>query len=88
MKQPLKENLVVSSRGQITLPAAMRRALGLSGNTVVTAEEREGKIVLTPAVVVETEIYSDAEIAAWDKTDVFRPGERTQLKAKLKPRRV
>ena len=88
MKQPLKENLVVSSRGQITLPAAMRRALGLSGNTLVTAEEREGKIVLTPAVVVETEVYSDAEIAAWDKADVFRPGERTQLKAKLKPRRV
>jgi hypothetical protein len=42
----------------------MRRALGLSGNAVVTAEEREGKIVLTPAVVVEMEAYSDAQIAA------------------------
>jgi antitoxin PrlF len=83
MKQNLKENLVVSARGQITLPAAMRRALGLSGNTVVTAEEREGKIVLAPAVVVETQTYSDAEIAAWDKADVFRPGEQTRLKPGL-----
>jgi AbrB family looped-hinge helix DNA binding protein len=88
MKQTLKENLVISSRGQITLPAAMRRSLGLSGNAVVTAEEREGKIVLTPAVVVETETYSDADIAAWDKTDAFRPGEHTQLKARLKRRRA
>jgi antitoxin PrlF len=88
MKQNLKENLVISPRGQITLPAAMRRALGLSGNAVVTAEEREGKIVLTPAVVVETESYSDAAIAAWDKADAFRPGEHTQLKARLKRRRA
>jgi antitoxin PrlF len=88
MKRSLKENLVVSARGQITLPAAMRRALGLSGNAVVTAEEREGKILLTPAVVVETETYSDADIAAWDKADAFRSGEHTQLKARLKRRRV
>jgi antitoxin PrlF len=88
MKQTYKENLVVSARGQITLPAAMRRALGLSGNAVVTAEEREGKIVLTPAVVVETATYSDAEIAAWDKADVFRSGEQKQIKARLKRRRA
>jgi AbrB family looped-hinge helix DNA binding protein len=88
MKQNSKENLVVSARGQITLPAAMRRALGLSGSAVVTAEERGGKIVLTPAVVVETEMYSDADIAVWDEADAFRSGERTQLKARLKRRRV
>jgi antitoxin PrlF len=88
MKQNLKENLVISARGQITLPAAMRRALGLSGNAVVTAEEREGKIVLTRAVVIETDTYSDADIVAWDKADAFRPGEHTRLKAKLKTRRA
>jgi len=66
----------------------MRRALGLTGNAVVTAEEREGKIVLTPAIVVETETYSDAEIEAWDKADAFRSGEHTQLKGRLKRRRA
>jgi hypothetical protein len=40
--------------------------------------------VLTPAVVVETDIYSNADIAAWDKADAFRPGEHTQLKTRLK----
>jgi AbrB family looped-hinge helix DNA binding protein len=88
VKQNLKENLVVSARGQITLPAAMRRALGLRGNAVVTAEERAGKIVLTPAVVVETETYSDADIAVWDEADAFQSGEQSQLKARLKRRRV
>jgi bifunctional DNA-binding transcriptional regulator/antitoxin component of YhaV-PrlF toxin-antitoxin module len=77
VKQNLKENLVVSARGQITLPAAMRRALGLRGNAV-----------LTPAVVVETETYSDADIAVWDEADAFPSGEQTQLKARLKRRRV
>lgn len=86
MKQNLKENLVISARGQITLPAAMRRALGLSGNAVVTAEERGGKIVLTPAVVVETETYSEADVAVWDKADAFRPGEHMRVKARLKRR--
>jgi hypothetical protein len=51
---------------------AMRRALGLSGNTVVTAEERESKIVLTPAVVIETETYSDADVAIWDEDVTVR----------------
>ena len=88
MKKNLKENLIISARGQITLPAAMRRALGPSGNAGVAAEEREGKIVSTPAVVNETDTYSDADIVTWDKADAFRPGEHTRLKAKLKMRRA
>jgi hypothetical protein len=38
--------------------------------------------------VVETDIYSNADIAAWDKADAFRPGEHTRLKARLKMRRA
>jgi antitoxin PrlF len=79
----MKENLFVSSKGQITLPAAMRQALGLHGNAIVTAEERDGRIVLSPAMVVETEIWPDADIATWDAADSFAPGERETLQAKL-----
>jgi AbrB family looped-hinge helix DNA binding protein len=79
----MKENLFVSAKGQITLPAAMRQALGLSGNAIVTAEEKDGRIVLTPAMVVETEIWSDADVQAWAGADEFQPGEREALEASL-----
>lgn len=84
----MKENLIVSGRGQITLPAKMRKSLGLDKNAVVTAEQRGGKIVLTPAVVVETEIYPDAQIAEWERADAFKKGERARLQARLKKRRA
>lgn len=80
----MKQNLIVSSKGQITLPAAMRRALGLQGNAVVTAEQQGGRIVLVPAMVVETEIYSDEDVRAWHREDAFAPGEREVLARKLK----
>lgn len=82
----MKENLIVSSKGQITLPSAMRKALGLEGNAIVTAEQQGGRIVITPAIVVETEVYSDEDIEAWRKEDEFAPGEREALARNLKRR--
>ena len=84
----MKENLVVSDRGQITLPSAMRRSLGLGKSAVVTAEQVDGRIVLTPAVVVETELYTDEQIREWDRADAFSKGERTRLADNLKKRRA
>ncbi|NWG30735.1 MAG: AbrB/MazE/SpoVT family DNA-binding domain-containing protein [Rhodocyclaceae bacterium] len=83
----MKENLFVSSKGQITLPAAMRQALGLTGNSILTAETKDGRIILSPAMVVETEIWADDEIAAWDAADDFAPGEREALENALGSRR-
>jgi antitoxin PrlF len=84
----MKENLVVSSKGQITLPIAMRQALGLHGAAIVTAEEKDGRIVLVPAMVVETEVWSDADVQAWTDADTFKSGEREALEARLhKPAR-
>ncbi|MDX2223020.1 MAG: AbrB/MazE/SpoVT family DNA-binding domain-containing protein [Rhodospirillaceae bacterium] len=78
-----KENLVVSPRGQVTLPAAMRKALGLGPSAIVTAEARDGQIVLSPAVVVETETYSSHDIARWLADDRFAVGERARLVRKI-----
>ena len=79
----MKENLLVSGKGQITLPAAMRRALGLGADTIVTAEQQGGRIVLMPAIVVETEIFGEADIAFWEDADRFGRGEREALEARL-----
>jgi AbrB family looped-hinge helix DNA binding protein len=83
----LKESLVVSNKGQITIPSAMRKSLGLGKSAVLTAEQVEGKIVLTPAIVLETEIYSDEQIAEWDRADRLKKSEREDLLAKSKKRR-
>lgn len=83
----MKEHLVVSTKGQITLPAAMRQALGLGPNAIVTAEAVGGRIVLAPAMVVETELWPDEDVRAWDEADAFAPGEREALQARLQPGR-
>jgi antitoxin PrlF len=79
----MKENLVVTEKGQITLPVSMRRSLGLGKRSVVQAEQVGGKIVLTPAMVIETELYSDEQIREWDKQDAFGKDERKKLESKL-----
>jgi len=79
-----KENIVVSDRGQITLPSALRKSLGLRGNSVLTAEQVGGKIVLTPAMVIEMESYSEEQIAEWNRADALKENERSRLLGKLK----
>lgn len=79
----MRENAVVSNRGQITLPAAVRRRLGISPGSVVILEERNGGLMVRPAAVVEVEQYSDEEIERWNAEDEFAEGEREALRAKL-----
>ena len=75
----MRDSLTVSSRGQITLPANMRKRLGIEAGGVLIAEEREGDIVLRPAAVMEIETYSDADIARWDAEDRLDDAERAAI---------
>lgn len=73
------KTLVVSNRGQVTLPAAMRKRLGIKGGDVVIVEDRGNEIVLKPGVVLELELYTDAQIAQWDDDDKLDDGERKRI---------
>ena len=75
----LREVLAVSSRGQITLPAGMRRHLGIQPGGAVIVEEWEGELRLKPAAVLEVELYTDEQIAAWDREDALSPQERQRI---------
>ena len=75
----MKENVVVSGRGQITLPASMRRRLGIKAGGVLVVEDRKGDLVLRPAAVVELDTYTDEEIARWEREDRLAPGERSKI---------
>ena len=82
----MKETLIVSSRGQITLPAAIRKRAGIMQGGTITIEDRGNELVLRPAAVFEIEMYTDRQIEDWDKADRLTPTEKTSLlkKAKLK----
>ena len=75
----MSEALVVSSRGQITLPAALRKRLGIRSGDVVILEERGNEVVLKPGLVFEAQLYSDEQIAQWDAEDKLSDQERSQI---------
>jgi AbrB family looped-hinge helix DNA binding protein len=80
----LREVLTVSSRGQITLPAEMRRHLGIEPGGAVIVEDCGGELRLKPAAVLEVEMYSDVAIAEWDQADALSDQERQQILDRLK----
>jgi AbrB family looped-hinge helix DNA binding protein len=79
----LREVLTVSSRGQITLPAEMRRHLGIAPGGTVIVEDCGVELRLKPAAVLEVELYSDEDIAAWDQADALSDQERQQILERL-----
>lgn len=58
----------ISKRGQITLPADVRKALGLKPGDTLVVRLEAGRIVLEPAVVLPVEIYSDERLAEFEES--------------------
>jgi AbrB family looped-hinge helix DNA binding protein len=82
----MRQNLLVSSRGQITLPSLVRKRLGIQSGGIVTLEERDNVVVLRPAAVFEIETYSDEDITQWDKEDRLESAERNAILKRLRKR--
>ena len=81
----MPQSLIVSSRGQVTLPAATRKRLGIKGGDVVIMEDRGSEIVLKPGLVLEIQHYSDDQIAQWDADDKLEERERRRILDALTP---
>ena len=75
----MPQTLVVSGRGQITLPATTRKRFGIKGGDVVILEDRGGEIVLKPGIVLEVQHYGDDQIAQWDAHDRLEDEERARV---------
>lgn len=75
----MRQTLTISKKGQITLPAELRKRFGFESGDTVIAEERDGKLVLRPAAVLEIELYSDEDIARWDEEDRLDEQTRGQI---------
>ena len=79
----MNEALMLSNRGQITLPAALRKRLGIKAGDFVIVEDRGGEIVLKPGVVVEVQHYSDDQVARWDADDTLSEAEHARIMRRM-----
>ena len=75
----LKQTLIVSERGQITLPKNLRNRLAIKPGTALIAEEKDGQLLLRPAMVTAVRIYSDEEVQDWLKEDKITAEERKRI---------
>jgi AbrB family looped-hinge helix DNA binding protein len=62
----VKATLTLTSRGVLTLPAKIRRALGLKADDQLIAETTAEGLLLRPAVTLPIEIYSEKRIREFD----------------------
>ncbi|WP_421996917.1 AbrB/MazE/SpoVT family DNA-binding domain-containing protein [Reyranella sp.] len=62
----MKTTLTVTDRGTITLPAKLRRQLGIKAEDQLIAEATSEGLLLRPAVTLPVEIYTEERIAEFD----------------------
>jgi len=59
----MKATVTINGRGVITIPAKLRKALGLKADDELILESVEEGILLRPAVSMPIELYSEDRIA-------------------------
>lgn len=83
----MKHTILVSNRGQLTLPTNLRKRFGIKDGGPIILEERENELALKPAMILEVEMYSDAQIAEWAKSDYLDRSEKQIISEKLEKRK-
>jgi len=83
----MKQTVMISNRGQLTLPANLRKRFGIKDGGTVILEERDNEIVIKPAVVLEVEMYSDSQVTEWDEADRLDEPERQRVLQRLAARK-
>ena len=79
----MRQHLTISKKGQVTLPADLRKKMGLTAGGMVIAEEKDGELILRPAAVVEIDLYADEQVARWDEEDRLDAQTRERILGKL-----
>ena len=83
----MRQTLIVSNRGQLTLPAGLRKRFGIKDGGAIILEERDNELVLKPAMVLEVEMYTNAQVSTWDEADCLDEAERERVLKRLGTRK-
>ncbi len=83
--------ITISRRGVITLPARVRRALGIGPDDQLIAEVTPEGLLLRPAVTLPVEVYSAARVREFDEGEadlaaVLKPATRPRRAAASRKR--
>ena len=81
----MRQTLIVSNRGQLTLPARLRKRFGIKDGGAVILEERGTELILKP--VMEVEMYPEAQVSAWNDADRLDDAERKRVRKRLATRK-
>jgi len=86
----MRTPITMTSRGVITLPARLRRALGLRPDDILIAETTPEGLLLRPAVTLPVEIYSEERVREFDEAEeelaeALRASGRGRAAAPAKP---
>lgn len=66
----MQEITQLNDRGSLTLPASIRKALGLKGKQPVLLEVTDdGAVTVRPVLVMPVELYSDEKIKEFERQD-------------------
>jgi antitoxin PrlF len=83
----MKTTLTLTSRGVVTLPAKLRRALGLKADDQLIAETTPEGLLLRPAVTLSVEIYSEKRIREFDEAEADLAKALSRRRRAKKPAR-
>ncbi len=65
----MRMTVTMTSRGVVTLPARLRKALGLKADDELIAEATADGLLLRPAVTLPVEIYTPGRIREFDEAE-------------------
>lgn len=78
------EIVKLGKSGQVSLPRALVRSLGLVGDARLSAERTaDGGILLRPLGIYPIEVYSDERIGEFMEADMPTAAERRRVKRRL-----
>lgn len=74
----------VGKRGVVVIPARLRRRFGIKEGSLVIAEEREGGVLIRPAVAVPLEEYAPERVAEFLLTNALDARDYAKAVARVK----
>lgn len=79
----MQTTLTINSRGVVTLPAKLRRAMGLKADDQLIAETTPEGLLLRPAVTLPVEMYTPQREQEFDAAEA----ELATVLARRRPKR-